>query len=139
VGDVDLVILPKIGMRDLIVTLASAHTKIVKGGEQYVVLEMENGLQLDLWFAHGGITEQRDMLGEVERAGKPSNFGMLFLSRTGSAMHNVYLAQQAKSLGLHFQPHEGITRAGLVIASETEHDIFAALGLTFIAPEKRER
>jgi DNA polymerase/3'-5' exonuclease PolX len=73
----------------------------------------------------------------------PPNFGVLLLARTGSAMHNVYIAQRADELGLHFNPHRGIQRGRLktsrVIASEEERDIFAALKLEFIPPEKRER
>ena len=67
---------------------------------------------------------------------EPSNFGILLLARTGSAMHNVWLAQAA---GLHFNPHRGLLRRGALIASAEEVEIFKALGLRFIPPEDRER
>ncbi len=56
-------------------------------------------------------------------------------------MHNVWIAQTAKAAGLHFNPHRGIERhkGGEVIASAEEQDIFDALQMDFIAPERRER
>jgi DNA polymerase/3'-5' exonuclease PolX len=101
--------------------------------------ELANGLQLDLWFAHADIAEKKDLFGVVEKAAQPCNFGMLYLARTGSVAHNLYLCSHASWMGLHFAPHAGITRAGKVIASATEADIFAALKLDFVAPERRER
>lgn len=132
VGDIDLVCLPNgIAGREGLIARCAQTSKMVKCGEQYVVFELANGFQLDLWFAHRG---GGDMF-----APDPPNFGVLLLARTGSAMHNVWIAQTAQAAGLHFNPHKGILRGREVIASAEEKDIFAALGLDWIAPERRDR
>ena len=92
---------------------------------------LRNGFQLDLWFAHNG--------GGDLFAPEPSNFGVLLLARTGSAMHNVWIAQEAQARGLHFNPHKGVLKRGAIVASVEEADIFRALKLDYIAPERRER
>jgi DNA polymerase/3'-5' exonuclease PolX len=138
VGDIDLVCIPR-GVEGRAAILSRCATgpdaRRVKEGEQYVVFEYVSpagwAAQLDLWFAHEDQTDLFDFT--------PSNWGMLLLSRTGSAMHNVCLAQQAKGLGLHFHPHQGILEGRQVVASRTEAEIFHLLGLNFIRPEDRER
>jgi DNA polymerase (family 10) len=57
--------------------------------------------------------------------------------RTGSREHNIMLASIAKSLGLHWNPQEGVFRGEELIASETEESIFSALGLDYERPEDR--
>lgn len=131
VGDIDLVCLPKVGGKLEIVGRCERNAKLEKFGKQYVVFRLANGEQLDLWFAQSS--------GGDLFAPEPSNWGMLLLSRTGSVSHNLFLCERAHGRGLHFHPHRGIERRGAVVASETEEDVFAALGLEFIAPEKRER
>jgi DNA polymerase (family 10) len=130
-GDIDLVCLPKRGGRSAIVERCAQTGKLMKAGEQYVVFILANGFQLDLWFAHDG---GGDMF-----APDPPNFGVLLLARTGSAMHNVWIAQTAKAAGLHFNPHRGVLRRNEVVASAEEADVFRVLGLDFIPPERRER
>jgi DNA polymerase/3'-5' exonuclease PolX len=129
-GDIDLVCLPKVGGKAEITERCGRTAKLVKHGTQYVVFELANGFQLDLWFAHAGA-------GDLF-AREPSNWGALLLSRTGSAAHNIHLCNVAHSKGLHFNPHRGLERRGAVVASETEEAIFVALSLDFIAPEARE-
>jgi len=129
-GDIDIVCLPHANQRDAIITRCTRQGTLVKQGQQYVMIELRGGVQLDLWFAH----RAGDDLFEPE----PNNYGILLLSRTGSAAHNVFLASRAKSLGLHFHPHQGVTSRGRIVASVEESDIFRALNLPFIEPEKRE-
>jgi DNA polymerase/3'-5' exonuclease PolX len=130
-GDIDLVCVPKPGGKAHIIERCQRAGDLLKHGEQYCVFVLRNGFQLDLWFAHNG--------GGDLFAPEPPNFGVLLLARTGSAMHNVWIAQQAQARGLHFNPHKGILRGREVIASTEEADIFAALQLGFVAPERRER
>ena len=67
-------------------------------------------------------------------------FPMLLLVRTGSAAHNRSLAMRAQRMGLHFAADgRGILRDGARVAWRSEAEIFQALGLPFIPPEKRER
>ena len=139
-GDIDLVVLPK-KMADIskILDRCAANATLLKRGDQYIVFTLANGFQLDLWVAHaGGIGENPDLF-DTELKRVPGNFGVLLLARTGSAMHNVWIAQTAQARGLHFNPHKGVLRGKEVVASVEEADIFAALGLDFIAPERRER
>lgn len=138
-GDIDLVVLPKSAedLHRLLERCAATATQL-KRGEQYVVFRLANGFQLDLWIAHPQHETPGDLFG-LGAAVEPCNFGVLLLARTGSAMHNVWIAQEASRRGLHFNPHRGITRRGQVIGSAEEADVFAALNLPFIPPERRER
>lgn len=131
-GDIDIVCIPAgIDGRQAIIQRCSQSAKLVKNGEQYVVFELSNGFQLDLWFAHEGTGDLIDP--------DPSNYGVLLLARTGSAMHNVWIAHEAKRQHLHFNPHRGLLKRGRVIASVEESEIFHALGIPFVMPERRER
>lgn len=130
VGDIDLVCLPRPGGKAMMLERCARTARLVKHGEQYVVFDLANGFQLDLWFAHAG---GGDMF-----APEPCNWGVLLLARTGSAMHNVRIAQAAQAKGLHFNPHKGVLRGATVVASETEEQIFAALGMAYVPPERRE-
>lgn len=65
-------------------------------------------------------------------------WGIISLVRTGSLRHNIKLANRAKEIGMKFSAADGIIDGGLVVACETEEDIFKALGLEYIPPERRE-
>ena len=140
VGDIDLVCLPK-DMEHLtaLLTRCAQTATPLKKGDQYAVFTLKDGFQLDLWIAHDGGFGEDPGLFETEMRKVPSNWGMLLLARTGSARHNIYLAQVANRRGLHFNPHRGILRGKEIIASRTEEEIFSALGLPYIYPEDRER
>ncbi|MBI5770793.1 MAG: hypothetical protein HZA93_23655 [Verrucomicrobia bacterium] len=138
-GDIDLVCLPRNAAAITeILHRCGRSAKALKSGEQYVVFELANGFQLDLWIAYPDHDEPGDMFGHGATQQR-CNFGVLLLARTGSAMHNIWIAQTAQARGLHFNPHKGVLRGREVIASAEEADIFAALGLDFIPPERRER
>lgn len=131
-GDIDLVCLPAgLTGREAIMARCKQGARLLKEGEQYVEFELANGFQLDLWFAHEGTGDLIDP--------EPSNYGALLLARTGSAFHNVWLADMARTQGLRFSPSKGLTRGGKVVASTEEEGIFRALGLPFIQPWERER
>ena len=65
------------------------------------------------------------------------NYGIALLLATGSAAHIAGLQALAAEKGFTFSA-EGLRRGKGVIATKTEEDIYAALGLRFIAPELRE-
>src|SRR5688572_28680494 len=48
-GDVDLVCVPKPGGREAMIERCKRSGTMHKFGEQYVVIELANGFQLDLW------------------------------------------------------------------------------------------
>ena len=73
------------------------------------------------------------------RALPEENQGAAMQYFTGSKEHNVALRQRAQRLGLTLNEY-GLSRlaTGEVIASRTEREIYAALGLSWISPELRE-
>lgn len=131
VNDIDIVVLssnPR-GLRDRV---KRTGPKILADGVQNFEVELHGGTRLDLWCA---APAQRTLFGEGG-----TNFGSLLLCRTGSAAHNIFLVNRAKTLGLRWNPYWGVYDAsGACLASETEADIFTALKLDFINPEGRER
>jgi DNA polymerase (family 10) len=77
---------------------------------------------------------------DVYRA-RAETWGVILLVRTGSKEHNVKLCTLARSKGLKLSAAEGVVSQdgfGQIIASKTEEEIFAALGLAFVEPKDRE-
>lgn len=131
VNDIDLVLQPKAGKGLALLDRCQRSAALVKSGPQNAVLRLANGVQLDLWIAHG---ELPDLL-----APQPTNWGAKLLCYTGSKEHNIYLNKVAQEMGLHIVAGHGVYRGENLIASATEHEFFAALNLPFIKPEDRER
>ncbi len=73
------------------------------------------------------------------RALAPEHFGAALQYFTGSKEHNVALRQRALKMGFTLNEY-GLTTldGGVVVASETEEEIYGKLGLHWIAPEMRE-
>jgi DNA polymerase (family 10) len=74
---------------------------------------------------------------------EPASFGAALMYFTGSKEHNVVLRERARQRGMTLNEYalaklndEG--GAGEPVATETEEDIYAALGLPWIPPELRE-
>ncbi len=129
VGDVDLVALPK-DVAGLKARCAQNCTVITDGDQNFGVQLGGSGTQIDIWLAQyieAGLFTPRT-----------HNFGSLLVCRTGSKDHNIHLCEYAKKLGLKWSPYTGVFRGSDLIASETEIDIFKALGLPYIKPESRE-
>lgn len=136
VNDLDFVVMLKPGELMAFRQRASAQASVVKSGDDIYIIRLKDGTQVDFYFAR---PPSRDLL--VPIAG---NWGTVLLCRTGSKEHNIYLAQQAQRLGYKWETMIGVTHAvdysgRSVLASETEEEIFQALGLDFIPPERRER
>lgn len=141
VGDIDLVVLPKPGQLEALKERCKRNSKVITDGDQNLIVELtlagrDGPLQLDIFIAK---PEVREMFETT-----PTNFGSLLLCRTGSVAHNIYLVQHAKALGLVWNPYHGVfgpdgTGRTRLIASATETEIFSALKLDFIPPERRER
>jgi DNA polymerase/3'-5' exonuclease PolX len=137
VNDIDIVCLPRRGdvapLRERVLT----KTRPISDGRDIIITRLQNGVQLDLWLAQ---QPKKDLFSTT-----PTNFGSLLLCRTGSKEHNIWLVEHAKKLGLSWNPHHGVfgksprTGAYGCLASATEEDVFAALKLDFVPPEKRER
>jgi DNA polymerase (family 10) len=133
VHDVDLVvelatvtpgqIARELARRKFIETLRPMASKVLKWGPGLLQF-IAGTVQVDVYFADS------------------RSYGMVKLVRTGSAQHNIWLAMRAKEKGLKFAAAAGIVRIDgdrtTLLASRTEEDIFAALGLSFVVPELRE-
>ena len=65
-------------------------------------------------------------------------FGIHKLIRTGSAEHNMWLAQLSSSKGMRIKYSQGLLKDGKMVAGKTEKEIFDALDLPYTEPEKRE-
>lgn len=69
---------------------------------------------------------------------KPSTFGIHLLIRTGSALHNCWLAGYAISKDMRLKYSEGLIKENSPIAGEDEKRVFLALDLPYPLPSERE-
>lgn len=136
VNDIDLVLEPRPGQVETIKARCEARCTRVTDGDKISIWRLRlpdnEIIQLDLYF-----TEPRtsDLFNTT-----PANFGSVLLCRTGSKEHNIFMVEQAAKLGRCWRPMLGVfDDSGLCLASETEEEIFQALNLDFIPPERRER
>src|SRR5215831_8213632 len=122
VGDVDIVVVgaaPEPVMEAL-VTMASVE-RVIARGESKTSVVTHRGTQIDL------------------RVVAAHQLGAALLYFTGSKGHNIKLRQRALARGMTLNEY-ALTEieGGRVVASETEEQIYRALGLPFIAPVLRE-
>ncbi|MFT7578855.1 MAG: DNA polymerase (family 10) [Myxococcota bacterium] len=125
IGDLDIVCgstTPENVMR-VFLTRPEAAQVLVSGDTKTSVVT-EDGFQIDL------------------RVVEPSVYGATMLYFTGSKQHNVQLRQRALSQGMTLNEYglfrlEANGERGALVASETETEIYAALGLDYIPPEAR--
>ncbi|MBI4896300.1 MAG: DNA polymerase/3'-5' exonuclease PolX [Candidatus Aenigmarchaeota archaeon] len=101
-------------MRDVAAVLAQGATKSS--------VRLTNGLQVDV------------------RAVKASQYGSALQYFTGSKEHSVELRKRALKMGYTLSEYGLFTRKDKTrVASKTEEDIYAKLGLQYIPPEMREQ
>ena len=73
------------------------------------------------------------------RVVEPSQYGSAAVYFTGSKAHNIRLRQMALDRGWTLNEYAlSELEGGAVVASKTEEDVYAALGLPWIPPEIRE-
>ena len=123
IGDLDLLATGP-GAADAIekfVTHPKVHEVLGKGPTKASVKFGLEGLQVDL------------------RALAPDSLGAALQYFTGSKEHNVALRSRAQKMGLTLNEY-GLAKVegGELVASATEEEIYAALGLDWIPPELRE-
>lgn len=128
-GDIDIVAEPR-DEASLRARIAKA-AHLIQNGPQNIHFRLENGIEVQVFLARPTATDLLET--------KPGNWGSLFLLRTGSREHNIYLLERAKALGLRWSTHEGVFDGAKLIASESEEAIFDALKLPFIEPRLRQR
>jgi len=95
--------------------------EIIARGDNKVSFRMRGGMQVDVRFL------------------SPDSFGAAMQYFTGSKSHNVSLRQRALKMGFTLSEY-GLATLGdeKVVASKTEEQIYAKLGLDYIPPELRE-
>jgi DNA polymerase (family 10) len=122
VGDLDIVVASTNAapVMEAFVALAAVE-RVLARGESKTSVVTRRGLQVDL------------------RVVAPHQLGAALLYFTGSKSHNVKLRQRALARGYTLNEY-ALTAldGGAVIASETEEDVYRALGLPFIPPVLRE-
>lgn len=121
VNDIDIVLIPQEWMWPTVSNVLKHRlgATIAESGPELVRLVIQ-GVQVDLYRA------------------RPRTWGVLLLIRTGSTQHNIKLCSHARSRGLMLSAAQGVLKDGKVIASSTEEEIFAALGMPYIEPKDRE-
>jgi len=123
VGDLDLLVTGPGAAEALekFVVHPKAEEVLGKGENKASIRFGYEGLQVDL------------------RALASDHFGAALQYFTGSKEHNVALRQRALKMGMTLNEY-GLAKVdgGAVVASRTEEEIYAALGLAWIPPELRE-
>ena len=130
VNDIDIVVQPK----------PNSWVQLIKAirREFDAVTEKQGEKLATLYVPFAGKPGQGYLQIDLYRANR-NTWGILLLIRTGSAEHNIYLAKLAIRKGYRLAYSKGLlNEGGKIIASETEQDVFQALGLDYIPPEERE-
>lgn len=133
VGDIELVAIPKFETdmfgattQDHLLDLFDWATigKFVKGGHKYKQIELDTGINLDLFIVT-----------------PPAQFGIQFMIRTGSADFSHRLVTPRKYGGLmpsNYRVKDGaIWSDNHIIKTPNEQDVFDLIGVPFIQPELR--
>lgn len=131
VGDIDLVAIPKVSagrdlfgapqdprnlLADEVRRVCTAEGwSLIRDGVEFSIFE-SRGVQVDLWYA----TQE--------------TFASIFLCRTGSKEHNVWLAMRALGRDSKWVPNRGLYVSGRPVPAENEEAIYAALGLPLLDP-----
>jgi len=120
VGDLDLLVTGRdhAGTAEHFVTFPGVAAILAKG-EDKVSVKLKNDLQVDV------------------RLLDRSAYGAALQYFTGSKEHNVALRDRAKRRGWKLSEY-GLFHGDKVLASRTEEEIYAKLGLPWIPPELRE-
>jgi DNA polymerase (family 10) len=127
VKDIDIVLIPQDWMWNTIIQTLKTNwqAEVIEAGQELARLK----------FPTGATSEPVQV--DIYRA-RPETWGVLLLIRTGSIEHNIKLCSRARAMNMMLSAKKGVIKNGKVIASRTEEEIFKALGMDFVEPEKRE-
>jgi DNA polymerase (family 10) len=125
VKDIDIVLIPQPWMWNTIIQTLKTNwqAEVVEAGQELARLKIPTGatsVQVDIYRA------------------RPETWGVMLLIRTGSIQHNIKLCSRARAMNMMLSAKKGVIKDGKIIASRTEEEIFKALGMDFVEPEKRE-
>ncbi len=121
VGDIDILIASK--NPELVSKIFVEDPKVARiigHGEIKSSVEYHNGLRAQIW-VH-----------------PPERFGTALQYATGSKEHNVRTREIAQAVGLSLTDQAIIQKDGSEIHYSNEQDVYAAIGLEWVAPELRE-
>ncbi len=93
--------------------------KVERAGETLVTIRLKNGISSDV------------------RMLSPELYGSGLVHFTGSKEHGIALRNRAIKMGMKFSEY-GLVKGKKIVASKTEKDVYAALGLQEVPPEMRE-
>jgi DNA polymerase (family 10) len=122
VGDIDIVVVASdpAPVMEAVVKLSMVD-RVLARGESKTSIVTRRGIQVDV------------------RVVKSEQLGAALLYFTGSKSHNVKLRQRALARGYTLNEYAlSAVEGGAIIASESEEEIYRALGLPFIPPVLRE-
>jgi DNA polymerase (family X) len=122
IGDIDIVVTAAAAEPVMEALVSSVLVERVLGrGDRKTSVVTRRGMQVDL------------------RVVEPQQLGAALLYFTGSKGHNIKLRQRALARGLTLNEYGLVeVETGKVVASATEQEIYAALGLSWIPPVLRE-
>jgi DNA polymerase (family 10) len=122
VGDIDVLVTSRrpAAVMDRFVALPQVAA-VLERGDTKAAIRHRAGIQVDL------------------RVVPPASFGAALAYFTGSKQHNIRIREMGRKKGLTISEY-GVFRAksGRRIAGATEQEVYAAVGLPWIAPELRE-
>ncbi len=120
IGDVDLLAISTDAEALIKHFVNFNETRVIQAqGDTKASIIVDNNLQIDL------------------RVVEPNSFGAALQYFTGSKDHNVHLRSLAKEKGLKLNEYGVFNQAEENIASKTEADVYAAIGLHYVPPEIR--
>lgn len=120
IGDIDILVAstkPAL-VTDAFISMPSVKSILAKGPTKSSVV-LKKGIQVDL------------------RVVKPLQWGSALQYFTGSKQHSIALRKIAIKKGLKLSEY-GVFKGKKVVASQTEREVYNALGLAFVKPELRE-
>lgn len=130
-GDIDLVCqvsrMQRMRVRE---RCLRSHPIVSADGEHILNFRLANDVRVNVFFARPA---ERDLFSV-----RPSNWGSVLLCRTGCADFCRLIALRAADLGYHWDPFRGILLGEVILASESEEDIFKALRMRPVDPIHRQ-
>lgn len=120
VGDLDVLVRAQSG--DPVTRAFVDHSdvaEVLARGRTKASVRLRSGLQVDL------------------RVVPAESFGAALVYFTGSKAHNIGLRRRGRTLGLKVNEY-GVWKGRERIAGRTEEDVYAALGLAWVDPRRRE-
>jgi DNA polymerase (family X) len=114
VGDLDLLLGEDL---DLMHRIEGIH--VISGGAERLNFIWEHDMPVNVWRVH------------------PGTWGSMLFAVTGPTQYFIWYAKKAQALGLKLSGRGLIDGTGRIIASETEDDIYRALGKEWKHPRLR--